>query len=55
MKMISLEMDDYHRTAQALQNKLNESEIECKDGRTRIQQLEQDINELNEKIGRLID
>ena len=51
MKMISLEMDDYHRTAQSLQKKLSESESECKDGYLRIQELENDVKTLNEKIG----
>ena len=53
MKMISLEMEDYHRTAQSLQNKLDDSEIECKDAKERIQELEQDIKVLNEQIGKV--
>jgi len=50
MKMISLEMDDYHRTAQSLQSKLNDSEVECKDAKKRIEELEQDIKLLNVQI-----
>ena len=53
MKMISLEMDDYHRTAQSLQSKLNDSEVECKDAKKRIEELEQDIKMLNEQIGKV--
>ena len=51
--MISLEMDDYHRTAQSLQSKLNDSEVECKDAKKRIEELEQDIKLLNVQIGKV--
>lgn len=52
--MISLEMDDYHRTAQSLQTKLIDSEEECRKGFEKIQELEEKINSLNEEIGKLI-
>ena len=54
MKMISLEMDDYHRTAQSLQNRLSESEIECKGAHKRIQELEEEIEVLNKQIGKAL-
>ena len=51
MNLITLEMQDYHRTVESLQNKLTQQENENKDLNTKITELEQNIKDLNENIG----
>ena len=51
MNLITLEMQDYHRTVESLQNKLTQQENENKDLKTKNAELEQNIKDLNEDIG----
>lgn len=50
--MISLEMDDYHRTAQSLQKKLGDCENERTEAYQNIQKLEDEVKSLDGQLGK---
>ena len=52
MSVINLEIEDYHRTIESLQGKINEKDKELSENTTQITKMNTDMDELKRELGR---